>query len=148
MRAVCPAPRILLMSGIFRGEADTVIDRGLTPVVWEPWQLDLLEEAAVGGAWLPGRLRCIWKLIPGCRARGCAWRRLVRCCARFQEGSCLRLEGVMTHFSAPENMSSVRPNPQLAGLEQALELIVSAGCGRSGCMPGTRPASLRTDRRL
>ena len=47
VRAVCPEPRILLMSGIFRGEADTVIDLGLTPVVWEPWQLDLLEEAAV-----------------------------------------------------------------------------------------------------
>ena len=45
-RAVCPQPRILLLSGIFPGEADMVIDQGLTPVVWEPWQLDLLEAAA------------------------------------------------------------------------------------------------------
>jgi alanine racemase len=45
VRAVCPQPRILLMSGIFAGEADAVIDQGLTPVVWEPWQLDLLEAA-------------------------------------------------------------------------------------------------------
>src|SRR5277367_5542508 len=35
VRAVCPQPRILLMSGIFRGQADMVIDQGLTPVVWE-----------------------------------------------------------------------------------------------------------------
>jgi alanine racemase len=46
VRAVCPQPRILLLSGIFPGEAETVIELGLTPVVWEPWQLDLLEAAA------------------------------------------------------------------------------------------------------
>lgn len=46
VRAVCPHARILLMSGVFRGEADTVIDQRLTPVVWDDWQLDLLEQAA------------------------------------------------------------------------------------------------------
>jgi alanine racemase len=46
---------------------------------------------------------------------------------RFQDGSCLRLEGVMTHFCAPEIMSSVRPNPQLAGLESALQSMVDRG---------------------
>jgi alanine racemase len=34
---------------------------------------------------------------------------------------------VMTHFSAPEIMSSIQPNPQLAGLESALQLIVDCG---------------------
>ena len=48
VRAVCPQSRILLMSGIFPGEADTVIDQGLTPVVWEPWHLDLLEAGGDG----------------------------------------------------------------------------------------------------
>ena len=33
----------------------------------------------------------------------------------------------MTHFSTPEVLSSVRPNPQLAGLESALQLIVERG---------------------
>ena len=53
VRAVCPQARILLMSGIFRGEADTVIEQGLTPVVWEPWHLDLLEEAAAARGMAP-----------------------------------------------------------------------------------------------
>src|SRR3984957_13573816 len=53
VRAVCPQPRILLMSGIFRGEADTVIDQGLTPVVWEPWHLDLRGGAAGGNPLRP-----------------------------------------------------------------------------------------------
>jgi alanine racemase len=39
----------------------------------------------------------------------------------------LRLEGAMTHFSSPEIMSSVRPNPQLASLRNALESIVDRG---------------------
>jgi alanine racemase len=33
----------------------------------------------------------------------------------------------MSHFSAPDTMSSVRPNPQLAGLEIALKLIAEHG---------------------
>jgi alanine racemase len=34
---------------------------------------------------------------------------------------------VLTHFSAPEIMSSVRPNPQLAGLDSALQLMADCG---------------------
>jgi alanine racemase len=44
---------------------------------------------------------------------------------RFHPGSCLRLEAVMTHFCAPETMSSHRPNPQLANLAAALEFILA-----------------------
>jgi alanine racemase len=46
---------------------------------------------------------------------------------RFHPGSCLRLEGVMTHFCAPETMSSHRANPQLASLAAALEFILAQG---------------------
>ena len=46
---------------------------------------------------------------------------------RFHPGSCLRLEAVMTHFCAPETMSSHRPNPQLASLAAALEFIFAQG---------------------
>jgi alanine racemase len=46
---------------------------------------------------------------------------------RFHPGSCLRLEAVMTHFCAPETMSSHRPNPQLASLAAALEFILRQG---------------------
>ncbi len=46
---------------------------------------------------------------------------------RFHAGSPLRLEGVMTHFSAPETISTVRPNAQLARFETALNLILERG---------------------
>jgi alanine racemase len=47
--------------------------------------------------------------------------------ARFHAGSSLHLEGVMTHFSAPEKISTVRPNQQLADLEAAVTLILEHG---------------------
>ena len=46
---------------------------------------------------------------------------------RFHPGSCLRLEGVMTHFCAPESFSSTRPNPQLASLQAGLDSILARG---------------------
>ena len=142
-RSVCPQQRILLMSGIFPGEAETVIDQGLTPVVWEPWQLDLLERAAAA-AGTAGRepSRFTWRSTPhvapgGARHGDESRRKRRRCCAAFIPDSCFRLEGVSTYFCAPETMSSHRPNPQLANLAAAIEFIVGRrGCGRNGCMSG------------
>jgi alanine racemase len=133
VRAVCPQPRILLMAGIFHGEADTVIDQGLTPVVWEPWHLDLLEEAAAAHGLAPASLAVHLEIDTGMSRQGV---RVVgsRVSAegasllqRFHAGSCLRLEGVMTHFCAPETISSIRPNPQLASLDTALKAILDNG---------------------
>jgi alanine racemase len=127
VRAVCSAPRILLMSGIFDGEADAVIDLGLTPVVWEAWQVDLLEEAAKRRRLPAGSVAVHLEIDTGMSRQGVRLAEAAALLTRFQEGSCLRLEGVMSHFSAPETMSSVRPNPQLAGLEIALKLMIDRG---------------------
>jgi alanine racemase len=133
VRAVCPQPRILLMSGIFAGEADAVIDQGLTPVVWEPWQLDLLEAAGTARGLPAGSLAVHLEIDTGMSRQGV---RVVggnispeaaALMRRFHAGSCLRLEAVMTHFCAPETMSSWRLNPQLASLAAALEFIISQG---------------------
>jgi alanine racemase len=131
VRAVCPQPRILLMSGIFPGEAETVIDQGLTPVVWETWQLDLLETAAAARRLPAASLAVHLEIDTGMSRQGV---RVVgteispeaaALLRRFHPGSCLRLEGVMTHFCAPETMSSHRPNPQLGSLAAALEFVIA-----------------------
>jgi alanine racemase len=127
VRAVCPESRILLMSGIFRGEADTVIDQGLTPVVWEPWQLDVLQEAGVRRSMPAGSVAAHLEIDTGMSRQGVRVADVPAILPRFRDGSCVRLEGVMTHFSAPETMSSVRPNPQLAGLEASIQLMVDRG---------------------
>ena len=80
VRAVCPQPRILVMSGIFPGEADTAISLGLTPVVWTPWQLDLLErELPLPAGCRPRLSRFTWKWIPGCRGKECVWTKRPSC---------------------------------------------------------------------
>ncbi len=135
VRAVCPEPRILLMSGIWPGEADAVIDQGLTPVVWEPWHLDLLEAAAAARRMPAGSLAVHLEIDTGMSRQGVRVissnispdGELSSLMLRFHTGSCLRLEGVMTHFCAPEMLSSTFPNPQLASLAAALELILACG---------------------
>ena len=121
------------MSGVFPGEADTVIDQGLTPVVWEPWHLDLLEAAAASRRMPEASLAVHLEMDTGMSRQGV---RMVDArvspeaaslLGRFQPGSCLRLEGVMTHFCAPEAFSSTRPNAQLASWGTGLDYILARG---------------------
>jgi alanine racemase len=122
VRAVCPGPRILIMGGIFAGEAGKVIEHALTPVVWEPWQLDLLEaEAAARGEGLAVHV----EIDTGMARQGVS--AVEEILHRFTSAGPLRLEGVMTHFSAPEHFSSTNSNPQLAVLEEAISRILRAG---------------------
>lgn len=127
VRAICPQPRILLMSGIFQWDAETVVDWKLTPVVWEPWHLDVLEKVGVARGLAPGSVAVHLEIDTGMSRQGVSMSELAALLPRFQSNSCLRLEGVMTHFSSPENISTVRPNPQLAILQTALELIAANG---------------------
>ena len=38
--------RILLMTGIWKGEEDGIVSHNLTPTVWETWHIERLEKAA------------------------------------------------------------------------------------------------------
>jgi alanine racemase len=123
VRAICPQPRILVMSGVFQGDAETVVDWGLTPVVWEPWHLDLLEQ--VGRSLPPGSIAVHLEIDTGMSRQGVGVSELASLLPRFHSDSCLRLEGVLTHFSSPETISTIRPNPQLANFQAALGLIAA-----------------------
>ena len=126
LRAVCPQSRILLMSGIFPGEVEAVLEHHLTPVVWEHWHLDLLQKAGA-------RIAVHLEIDTGMSRQG------VRILSspvspdaaglldRFDAGSGLRLEGLMTHFAMPEVMSSTRPNPQIKSFQAALDETLARG---------------------
>jgi alanine racemase len=133
VRAVCPQTRILLMSGIFPGEAETVIDQKLTPVVWEHWQLDLLEAAGAARGMAAGSLPVHLEIDTGMSRQGVrvigpeVSLEAAAVMLRFHAATCLGLEGVMTHFCASETVSSTRPNPQLVGLRAALAFLSARG---------------------
>jgi alanine racemase len=127
VRSVCPQPRILLMSGIFQGEAEAAIQHGLTAVVWEPWHLDLLEQAAAAQDMPPASLAVHLEIDTGMSRQGVQVDQLAKLLDCFHASARLRLEGLMTHFASPEVISTIRPNPQLAKLEKALQLILNHG---------------------
>ena len=134
VRAVCPTTRILLMSGIWPGEAEAVIEHELTPVVWEPYHLDLLEEAAARRGMAPASLPVHLEIDTGMSRQGVrvgsgpsGTSELASLLGRFATHSCLRLEGVLTHFSQPEVLSTSGENLQLKSLSAALDLILAGG---------------------
>jgi alanine racemase len=134
VRTVCPSGRILLMSGIWAGEADAALDHNLTPVVWEPYHLDLLEEAANRRGIPPGGFPVHLEIDTGMSRQGVhvsgetdGLAELKMFLKRFHERSRLRIEGVMTHFSSPGTLSSTRENPQLSPFSAAVDLVLSTG---------------------
>jgi alanine racemase len=138
-RALCGAlPRILIISGLWRGEAARSIEHSLTPVVWEHFHLDELEAAAAERGLGPQSVPVHLELDTGMARQGIAAplagsaspkeaSELARLLARFHPHSVLRLEGVMTHFSAAECLDSVVFRQQMARLSTALEMISAAG---------------------
>lgn len=108
LRRVCPAVRILIMSGIWAGEAETAIEHNLTPVVWEAQHLEWLEEAA----WRFGRgareVPVHLEIDTGMSRQGAQRSELEALLERFGPESPLRLEGVMTHFHSPDDGQDTR----------------------------------------
>lgn len=137
IRTLCPNQNILLMSGIgwdAAGEADEAIIHGLTPVVWEPHHFDLLEAAARRRGLAPESFPVHLEIDTGMSRQGVpagtsadSAPELLAILRRFHSQSPLKLTGVMTHFSAPEILSSTEGNPQLPTFLFALGEILAQG---------------------
>ena len=126
-RALCPRARVLIMGGIFPGQAAAAIRFELTPSAWEPWQLDELQSAArVAGA-QPGSLPIHLEIDTGMSRQGVGLADLAAVFTRFGPGSPLRLEGVMTHLFAADEADGAITQSQLTRLDEVLGRISSAG---------------------
>lgn len=131
VRQVCPETEILLVSGIWSGEEDAVVEHKLTAVVWEPYHLDLLEEAAKGHGMPPESLPVHLELDTGMSRQGVraveGTDDVMALLHRLNARPHLKLTGVMTHFSSPSTLSSTQENPQLAAFRAAVDAILMAG---------------------
>src|SRR5580698_423492 len=126
LRKVCPNARILIMSGLWNGEADTIIEHRLTPQVWEAFHLDLVEDAARKRGLGPQSLPVHLEIDSGMSRQGArSLEALSSLLARFTPESPLQMEGVMTHFSAPEVLDPDETQPQLARFATALETLAA-----------------------
>lgn len=123
------AARILVMSSLWHGEADMLLDRALTPQAWEPYQLGLLVDAAARLG-LPARSLAVHlEIDTGMARQGVAPGPLLAAllATYFRPDSPLLLEGVMTHFSAPEALDEPDTDAQIARFVVALDQIQAFG---------------------
>jgi alanine racemase len=125
-RALCPQARILLASGLFPGQGADVISHSLTPVVWDQWQLDELEQAAKAVAAPPRTVPVHLEIDTGMSRQGVSPENLAGILPRFYAQSPLKLEGVMTHLFAADEADGTATDEQFAQLDRALELIQAA----------------------
>ena len=126
-RALCPDTRVLIMSGIARGQAAAAIQFELTPIAWELWQLDELESAARAAGAAPGSFPVHLEIDTGMSRQGVLPGEISSIFSRFAPGSPLRLEGVMTHLYAADEADGQATHEQLARLDNVLSRISAAG---------------------
>jgi alanine racemase len=126
-RALCPQARVLVIAGVFPGQAAAAIQFQLTPVAWEPWQLDELAAAARAAGAQPGSLPIHLEIDTGMSRQGVGPRELATIFPHFGPGSPLRLEGVMTHLFSADEACGVVTQSQLEQLDEAMSRISAAG---------------------
>jgi alanine racemase len=126
-RALCPAARILVIAGVFPGQAAALVARRLTPVVWDEWHLDELEAAAQAAGLGPGALPVHLEIDTGMSRQGADSAALPRLLARLLPASRLGLEGVMTHLFAADEADGRVTAEQLGRLDETLGRISGAG---------------------
>lgn len=116
--------RILLMTGIWRGEEDSIVSHNLTPTVWEDWHIERLEKAArKQQIVLPVHL----KIDTGMNRLGTSNAALPALCDRLAACEHLRLEGASTHFASAEVLDSDEAPAQLKRFEEALAILAQKG---------------------
>jgi alanine racemase len=113
--------RLLLMTGIWKGEEDEAVANQLTPTVWEKWHVERLETAAARKQTvLPVHL----KVDTGMTRLGASRETLPAVCAAIANSPHLNLEGVSTHFATVRDPEKTRS--QIALFEEALKVLEAA----------------------
>jgi alanine racemase len=112
--------RILLMTGIWKGEEDGIVSHNLTPTVWETWHIELMEKAArKQQVDLPVHL----KVDTGMNRLGASVQALPQLCEKLAACQHLRLEGVSTHFASAEVLDAEDAPRQMKVFEEALAVL-------------------------
>ena len=120
-------PRVMVMCGISREDAEIVVVERLTPVVWlveqVGWLVAALERQSRGGS-----LRVHVEVDSGMSRQGAKpGAELHAVVAAIEAANGLRLNGVMTHFADAEVAGSAQTALQRTRFEAALQQVWAAG---------------------
>jgi alanine racemase len=127
LRAAGVTARILLMTGIWKGEEDGIVAQSLTPTIWEPWHIEALERAAQErqGDLPSRRLPVHLKIDTGMHRLGAPMDALPRLCEMLSACKHLILEGVSTHFASAEVLDAHDAVRQMKCFEEGLAVLRS-----------------------
>ncbi len=117
--------RILLLTGFWRGEEEEIIRLRLTPTVWEPGQVELLEKAAAGLG-IPKHPVHL-KVDTGMGRLGVAPEDLPGVVSALKSSPHLLLEGLSTHLASSEVLDAPSVGEQLRSFEEAKRVLRNAG---------------------
>ncbi len=116
--------RILLMTGIWKGEEDGIVAHNLTPTIWETWHIERLEKAARKQQ---VDLAVHLKVDTGMNRLGATIEALPQLCAKLAACKHLHLEGVSTHFASAEVLDAEDAPRQMKVFEEALAVLAAHG---------------------
>ncbi len=125
LREVGLKGRILLMTGFWRGEEEEIVRLGLTPTVWEPWQIESLDRAAARVG--VGKHSIHLKVDTGMGRLGTSLDDLPAICELLANSAHLRVEGVSTHLASSEVLDAPSSEEQLKRFEQVKRILREAG---------------------
>jgi alanine racemase len=124
LRGAGTKARILLMTGIWKGEEDEIVAHNLTPTIWESWQIEALERAAKQRqSTLPVHL----KIDTGMNRLGACLEALPHLCEMLSACKHVSLEGVSTHFASAEVLDAEDALRQMKAFEEGLAIVRSYG---------------------
>ncbi len=116
--------RILLMSGIWRGEAESVVEQNLTPAVWSEEQIAALDRAAekLGKQAFPVHV----EVDTGMARQGVPLKNLPVLIDAFRKAKFICLEGLHSHLASAEVVDAADAEEQFKRYQQALEILAAA----------------------
>lgn len=127
VRRLCPTSKILVMRCMLRDEVGQVLDKSLTPTVWDVVQLEWLAAAARQRKSDSGGIPIHLEIDSGMTRQGAAIDQLGGILNKLKSRPELRLDGVYTHFASPEMLDSDQNPQQWSAFERAVGIVFAAG---------------------
>ncbi len=116
--------RVLLMTGCWQGEEDEVVERGLTPVIWDLEHLERLEQAAGKR----GKTVAVHiKIDTGMGRLGVSERCFTALLERVRAARHVTLEGLCSHLASSEALDSAEALEQARRFREAVAVARRAG---------------------
>lgn len=131
LRRAGVAGRILLMSGIWRGEAEAAVEHNLTPAVWNAEQIAELNSAAekLSKSSVPVHI----EVDTGMSRQGVQPHRLALLLEAARRAKAVCIEGLHSHLASAEVVDAADVEDQIASYQHALEQLAAAGL-RPACL--------------